>query len=674
MSSPSTPALQEPRSSSCDDSFQTQDSPWKSDMTDSFDFLDCDSSSSIYSQDAILDSKRFSQLPLLPPPLFSPKLVSELLAPPRNPRKSPEQFRWSMRRYMETKYAEREGKEIDCMEYLDVKDIAACMRVDSKFYDIVCKSWRAREKGWFGPLQLPMEVESRVLSRPDTNDFYLNPFLAVGLSELNKALVPFSLTEYELDEERDVWVLKVLIPVSALLVRYQRKWNDLRVAYACRGSYEVEATVYASDIAPLTVEAYIKCNNGRTVSGLLDTVMRAIVDEEDKPEPRSGSFQELLLSMDLMALKTVGQARMHAFREENGSIEARRWEDGGRVSEKLPSPPCEHENSSTKAPKRPIHTTRLPIHHNSTLWKRISDSRQFLLTSWSSQASSQGGVPKIKVPGMHSLQKLAQSSQGYGMSQLPVANSKPGRISLASQHSPHANTLASADTSTMEPGPETMLCGTAGGAYVYERVMIFQQLDGDAISRAVIITPPRGRALQEPTAAFDVQGQLSADWMRDVEGAVFYSHTAAGIIVWSDVQAVRDPPEGSYRVEVPLSTPHKFELDEDSPHSDALREGEWSFAVGVLRSDLEASRSSGREISWDEERNVAYVTGKIVSPEASSPPDLDGESVDLDGESVDLDGESVDLDGEPVDLDGEPVDLDGEPVDLDSTPEPAAMV
>ncbi|KAM3424024.1 hypothetical protein BST61_g11425 [Cercospora zeina] len=219
----------------------------------------------------------------------------------------------------------------------------------------------------------------------------------------------------------------------------------------------------------------------------------------------------------------------------------------------------------------------------------------------------------------------------------------------------------------MDPGPETILCGTAAAAaaYVYERVMIFQQTGGDAISRAVIITPPRSRALQEPSVAFDAQGQLSADWMRDVEDAVFYSHPAAGVIVWSDVQAVGDLPEGSYRVEVPLSTPHEFELDEDSPHSDALRKGEWSFAVGVLRSDVEASRSSNREVSWDKERNVACVTGKTVMPEPSSPPDLDGEPVDLDGESVDLDGESVDLDGNSVDSDGSSVNLAGVNVDSD---------
>ncbi|KAM3424025.1 hypothetical protein BST61_g11424 [Cercospora zeina] len=422
---PSTPVPQEANSPPRADTFRTQDSPCSGDMAGSFDFLDWDSSSRIYSQDdsadstyeakwTLLSKKRFSQLPLLPSPLFSPKLISEPFEPPQTPRKSPEQFRRSMRQYMEAKSAESKREDIDCMGYLDVKDIAACMRVDSRFYDLVCKSWRAREKGWFGPLQLPMEVETRILSRPDTDDFYVHPFLAVGLPALNKASVPFSWTEHDFDKERDVWVLKVLIPVSALLTRYQRKWNDLRVAYACRGSYEVEATVYAWDIAPLTAETYIKCSNGRTVSGLLDSVMRAVKDEEEKPEPRPGSFQDLLRSMDLMPLQIVEQARMDARREVKGSIERRRGENGGSVVQETPSARCEPEMSLTKASKRPkTHTTRLPIHYRSTLWKKIFDARHFLPTSGPSPASSQQVVPKVKLSSVQSPQKLAQSSSKY---------------------------------------------------------------------------------------------------------------------------------------------------------------------------------------------------------------------------------------------------------------------
>ncbi|GIZ41379.1 hypothetical protein CKM354_000468500 [Cercospora kikuchii] len=81
-----------------EDSPLTHDSPCSASAASSFEVLDWDSSSSIYSQDDHSDSeadwtslsnKRFSQPLHLPPPLFSPKLGSEHFEPPSIPPKSP---------------------------------------------------------------------------------------------------------------------------------------------------------------------------------------------------------------------------------------------------------------------------------------------------------------------------------------------------------------------------------------------------------------------------------------------------------------------------------------------------------------------------------------------------------------------------------------------------------
>ncbi|PPJ56889.1 hypothetical protein CBER1_02234 [Cercospora berteroae] len=441
----STPRRKTAGSLSDEDSPLIQDSPCNTSAASTFEVLDWDSSSSIYGQDdpsddeadwTLLSNKRFSQPVHQPPPLFSPKLGSEPFDPPQIPPKSPERFRKLMRQYMKAKYAESELKEFSLFPYLNVKDLTACMRVCSEWYDGIRESKHAQKQAWFGPLQLPPQVEEHVLSKAepdlDANDFYLNPFLATGLSDLDEWRTPFSLTDYELDVERNVWVLKVLVPLSVYLIRFHREWRRLRVAYASRGSYEVEVTVFAWTRRPLTLKGNFKCSSSGTVHNLLSRVggeLGKYVDSKQDPQPRTGAFRGILLPACVDHLRALEKASADAYKHIDLLVE-QHMKDVGQRTEESPKALRKPETSPAKQSLRPqTQQTRLPIHHKSTLWKKIADSKSFLPKAKPSTASSQGTVSQIKSSCslQQSAPELAQILVKYGSSMLPVPSSKLGR-------------------------------------------------------------------------------------------------------------------------------------------------------------------------------------------------------------------------------------------------------
>ncbi|CAK1358423.1 hypothetical protein CB0940_06964 [Cercospora beticola] len=450
---PYTPRREAAGLLSDEDSPLTQDSPCNTSAASSFEILDWDSSSSTYSQDGcsddepdwtLLSQKRFSQPVHQPPPLFSPKLGSKPFEPPSIPPKSPERFRKSMRQYMEAKYAESELKEVShIISYLTIKDLATCLMVSHSWYKIIWKSETARKKAWFGPRQLPFDVEERLMAgvKPisDTNDFHLNPILAVDALDFDKALLPFSLTECELDEGRDIRILKVMIPVSAFLLRNQVKWRGLRVAWSSRDFYEVEVSIYAEFMQPLTLKSRLQYDNTKPVSALLTDAVngwRNLMPELLLAEPweewkrNSSSFRASLSHVHIERLVATERARLDAFEEQHGEIELQHWLDGWRTIEKSPKVVCQRAKPPRKQPLRPkARPTKLPIHHKSTLWKKLSDSKSFRPKPKPSTVSSQSMVSQIQTSCslQQSSQKLAQTPQKYGLSMLPMPSSKLGR-------------------------------------------------------------------------------------------------------------------------------------------------------------------------------------------------------------------------------------------------------
>lgn len=178
-----------------------------------------------------------------------------------------------------------------------------------------------------------------------------------------------------------------------------------------------------------------------------------------------------------------------------------------------------------------------------------------------------------------------------------------------------------------------MMDSSSQGEYVYERVLIFEKVDGSETSVAVIITPPGSEAHLQPGAAFNDQGRLTQEWGLIVWSAVFYSGPVDGGLVWSEIQDVEDRPEGTE--EVALSAPYEYKLNQFSPPSTILGKGMWMLSIGVLRTDAGASRLEDRVVSWNEDRTLAYVTGDIVSPEPSLPSIVSsGDSVNDDGPST----------------------------------------
>ena len=178
-----------------------------------------------------------------------------------------------------------------------------------------------------------------------------------------------------------------------------------------------------------------------------------------------------------------------------------------------------------------------------------------------------------------------------------------------------------------------MMDSSSQGEYVYERVLIFEKVDGSETSVAVIITPPGSEAHLQPGAAFNDQGQLTQEWGPIVWSAVFYSGPVDGGLVWSEVRDAEDGPEGSE--EVALDGPYEYKLDQFSPDSSILGTGMWMLSVGVLRTDAEASRLEDRVVSWNAARTFAYVATDIVSSDTSLPSIVSsGESVNDDGPST----------------------------------------
>lgn len=317
------------------------------------------------------------------------------------------------------------------------------MLVCHAWYEIIWKSKDARKRAWFGPRQLPFHVEERLMAgaKPvsDTNDFYLNPILAVDALDFDKAFLPFSLTECEMDEERDIWILKVMIPVSAFLLRNQVKWRGLRVAWSSRNSYEVEVTIYAEFMQPLTLEDRLQCDNTKPVSALLTDAVNGwrnlmpelvIAEPWEEWKPISSSFRASLSHVCVQRLVATETARLDTFEEQHGEIELQHWLDGWRTIDKSPKVVRQRAKHPKKQSFRPkTQPTKLPIYHKSTLWKKISDSRASLPKVKPSTASSQSVVSQIKPPYrlQQSPQKLAQIPAKYGSSMLPVPNSKLGR-------------------------------------------------------------------------------------------------------------------------------------------------------------------------------------------------------------------------------------------------------
>ncbi|CAK1358421.1 hypothetical protein CB0940_06965 [Cercospora beticola] len=178
-----------------------------------------------------------------------------------------------------------------------------------------------------------------------------------------------------------------------------------------------------------------------------------------------------------------------------------------------------------------------------------------------------------------------------------------------------------------------MMDSSSQGEYVYEKILIFEKVDGSETSVAVIITPPGSDAHLQPGAAFDDQGRLTPEWGPIVWSAVFYSGPVDGGLVWSEIQYVEDRPEGSE--EVALEGPHEYVLGQFSPPSSILGTGTWMLSAGVLRTDAGASRMEERVVSWNAAETLAYVTDDIVSPDPSLPSIVSsGDSVNDDGPST----------------------------------------
>ncbi|PPJ56888.1 hypothetical protein CBER1_02233 [Cercospora berteroae] len=178
-----------------------------------------------------------------------------------------------------------------------------------------------------------------------------------------------------------------------------------------------------------------------------------------------------------------------------------------------------------------------------------------------------------------------------------------------------------------------MMDSSSQGEYVYERVLIFEKVDGSETSIAVIITPPGSEAHLQPGAAFNDQGQLTQEWGPIVWSAVFNSGPVDGCLVCFEIEDVGDRPEGSE--EVALSALYEYKLDQFSSPSTILGKGVWMLSTGVLRTDGGASGMEDRVVSWNSARTFAYVTDDIVSPEPSLPSIVSsGDSVNDDGPST----------------------------------------